>query len=152
MAGAVEQPGSPVPAETIVTPQQGGRTRTRPSAPVQLARIGYAVLSSGFVACIIVQVFLAGMGAFGADWSWHLTFAHFLELPPLLMIPIAIAGRLSWGLALLPIVLLVLVGLQYAFAGAAVPTAALHPVNALLIFCLGLLAARRAWAAVARKG
>jgi hypothetical protein len=42
-----------------------------------------------------------------------------------------------------------LIGVQYAFANAAVPAAALHPVNALLILCLSLLTARRAWAVVA---
>lgn len=42
-----------------------------------------------------------------------------------------------------------MIGVQYALANAAVPAAALHPVNALLILCLGLLTTRRAWAAVA---
>lgn len=55
------------------------------SVLVRLARIGYAVLSSVFVVCVLVQVFFAGMGAFGADWSLHLTFAHFLGLPPSLL-------------------------------------------------------------------
>ena len=88
------------------------------SVLVRLAQIGYAVLSSVFVVCVLVQVFFAGMGAFGADWSLHLTFAHFLGLPPLLMAPMAFMGRLSWGSRLLPLGLLVLIGAQYAFAGA----------------------------------
>ncbi|MBA3615064.1 MAG: DUF6220 domain-containing protein [Actinomycetota bacterium] len=125
---------------------------TRRSVPVRLARIGCALLSSVFVACVLVQVFFAGMGAFGADWAWHLTFAHFLELPPLLMIPMAFVGRLPWALRLLPFGLVVLVGAQYAFANAAVPTAALHPVNALVIFWMSLFIARRAWAAVYGQG
>jgi hypothetical protein len=126
----------------------------RLSVPVRLARIGYAVLSSVFVVCVLVQVFFAGMGAFGADWSLHLNFAHFLGLAPLLMAPVAFGGRLSWGLRLLPFGLLVLIGAQYAFANATVPVATLHPVNALLILCLSLLTTRRAWAAVTtqRKG
>lgn len=116
-----------------------------------MARIFYAVLSSVFVACVLAQVFFAGMGAFGADWSWHQTFVHFLELLPLLMIPVAFVGRLPWGLRLLPFGLLVLVGVQYAFANFTVPAAALHPVNALLIFLLSLFVARRAWADVSRQ-
>ncbi len=116
-----------------------------------MARIFYAVLSSVFVACVLAQVFFAGMGAFGADWSWHQTFVHFLELLPLLMIPVAFVGRLPWGLRLLPFGLLVLVGVQYAFANSTVPAAALHPVNALLIFLLSLFVARRAWADVSRQ-
>lgn len=127
---------------------------TRLSVPVRLARIFYTGLSSVFVACVLVEVFFAGMGAFGADWSWHLAFARFLEPLPLLMIPVAFIGRLPWGLRMLPLGLVVLTGAQYAISNTAVPTAALHPVNALLIFWLSLLVTRRAWAAVAvqRKG
>jgi hypothetical protein len=147
----VETPGGLARIEKIVTSPTEGTKIIGLSVPVRLARIGYTVLSSIFVACVLVQVFFAGMGAFGADWSLHLTFAHFLGLPPLLMAPMACAGRLSWGLRLLPLGLLVLIGVQYAFANAAVPAAALHPVNALLILCLSLLTARRAWAAVARR-
>jgi Family of unknown function (DUF6220) len=149
MVRTVETPGGPARVETIVTPPKEGTSKVRLS--VRLARVGYAVLSTVFVACILVQVFFAGMGAFGADWSLHLTFAHFLGLPPLLMASMAFAGRLSWGSRLLPLGLLVLIGAQYVLANAAVPAAALHPVNALLILCLSLLTARRAWAVVAER-
>jgi Family of unknown function (DUF6220) len=151
MTRVVETPGGAARVESIVTPPKEVPTMMGISVPVRLARIGYALLSSIFVACVIVQVFFAGMGAFGADWSLHLTFAHFLGLPPLLMAPMAFAGRLSWGLRLLPLGLLILIGWQYAFANAAVPAAALHPVNALLILCLSLLTAGRAWTAVAGR-
>ena len=152
MSRVVETPSGPGRVEAIVTPPKRGTTMTRLSVPVRLARIGYVLLSSVFVACVLVQVFFAGMGAFGADWAWHLTFAHFLELPPLLMVPLAFVGRLPWGLRLLPFGLVVLVGAQYAFANAAVPTAALHPMNALVIFCMSLFIARRSWAAVYGQG
>jgi hypothetical protein len=151
MARVIETTSDPARVETIVTPPKQGTTMTGLSVPVRLARIGYALLSSAFVACVLLQVFFAGMGAFGADWSLHLTFAHFLGLPPLFMAPMAFAGRLSWGLRLLPLGLLVLIGVQYAFANAAVPAAALHPVNALLILCLSLLTARLTWAAAAKR-
>ena len=151
MSRVVETQSGLARIETFLTTPKEGTKIIGLSAPVRLARIGYAVLSSVFVACVLVQVFFAGMGAFGADWSLHLSFAHFLGLPPLLMAPMAFAGRLSWGLRLLPLGLLVLIGVQYVFANAAVPAAALHPVNALLIFCLSLLTSRRAWAAVARR-
>ena len=150
MVHTVEKPGGPARVEAIATPPQEGKMIML-SIPVRLARIGYAALSSVFVACVLVQVFFAGMGAFGADWSLHLTFAHFLGLPPLLMVPMAFAGRLLWGLRLLPIGLFLLIGAQYALANAAVPAAALHPVNALLIICLSLLTTRRAWAAAAER-
>jgi hypothetical protein len=124
---------------------------TRISAPVRLARVFYALLSSVFVACVLVQVFFAGVGAFGADWDRHLTFVHLFGALPLLMIPVAFAGRLSWGSRLLPIGLVVLIGVQYATANSAVPAAALHPVNALLILWVGLLGARQAWSTVAGR-
>jgi len=150
MIRTVETPGGPARVEAIATPPQEGKMIML-SIPVRLARIGYAVLSSVFVTCVLVQVFLAGMGAFGAYWSLHLTFAHFLGLPPLLMAPAAFAGRLSWALRALPLGFLILIGAQYALANAAVPAAALHPVNALLIICLSLLTTRRAWAAAAER-
>jgi hypothetical protein len=139
--------------EATVTPSNEV-ARTGLTFPLRLARILYALLSSVFVSCVLVQVFFAGMGALGADWSWHLTFAHFMGLLPLLMGPIAFVGRLPWGLRLLPFGLLVLIVAQYALANVAVPAAAFHPVNALLIFLISLHMARRAWATVAvqRKG
>ena len=97
------------------------------------------------------QVFFAGMGAFGADWSYHLTFVHLLEPVPLLMVPVAFVGRLPWGLRLLPLALVFLIGVQYAFANAIVPAAALHPVNGFLILLTSLFIARRAWVAVAKR-
>ena len=118
------------------------------------ARVGgllYALLASAFFACVCIQVFFAGMGAFGADWSWHLTFVHLLEPLALFMTPIAFVGRLPWGLRLLPVGLLVLIGAQYAFANSTVPAAALHPVNALVIFWVSLHVARRAWATLAGR-
>ena len=118
---------------------------------VRLGRVGYAGLASAFVVGVVVQVFFAGMGAFGANWSWHTTFVHLLEPLPLLMIPTGFLGRLSWGLRLAPFGLVFLVGLQYATANSAVPAAALHPVNALLIFLLGMGLAWRAWVAVAGR-
>lgn len=122
---------------------------TKVPAYARAGRLLYALLASAFAGCAVVQVFFAGMGAFGADWDWHTTFVHFLEPLPLLMVPVALVGRVSWGLTLLPLGLVFLIGLQYAFANAVVPAAALHPVNGFLILLLSLAAARRAWATVA---
>ena len=124
---------------------------TRMPAYARAGGLLYALLASVFFACVCVQVFFAGMGAFGADWSWHLTFVHLLEPLPLLMTPMAFVGRLPWALRLLPIGLLVLIGAQYALANTTVPAAALHPVNALVIFWVSLHVARRAWATLARR-
>lgn len=134
-----------------MTLSKEGAKLTGLSLPVRLARICYALLSSVFVVCVLIQVFFAGVGAFGANWSWHLAFVHLLEPLPLLMTPVAFVGRLPYGLRLLPLGLLVLIGAQYAFANSAVPAAAFHPVNALLIFWVSLHVARRAWAVAERR-
>ncbi len=126
--------------------------RVGTSAAARLARVIYAFLSFALAAGVLFQVFFAGMGAFGAEWSYHVTLAHFLELPPLLMVPAAFAGRLPWALRLLPLGLVFLIGAQFALAHAAVPVAAFHPVNGFLILLTSLFVAGRSWAAVRRKG
>jgi hypothetical protein len=135
---------------TAGPPQRERAAMSGTSPLVRLARVLYALLSSVFFACILVQVFFAGVGAFGADWDWHLTFVHLFGALPVLMIPVAFVGRMSWGSRLLPSLLVVMIGVQYATANSAVPAAAVHPVNALLIFWVGLLVLRRAWSTVGR--
>ena len=122
------------------------------SVAARLARSLYVSLSSVLAAGVLFQVFLAGMGAFGADWSYHVTLAQFLVLPPMLMVPTAFVGRLPWVLRLLPLGIVVLVGSQFALAHVAVPVAALHPVNGFLILLTSLYIARRSWRLVRRKG
>ena len=84
-------------AHFIETPKDTaqGEATAKPSRKVvlaalsfvsRLAQIFYAILSSAFAAGVLVQVFFAGMGAFGADWSYHVTFGHLLEPLPMLMI------------------------------------------------------------------
>jgi hypothetical protein len=126
--------------------------KVRLSVAARLARSFYAFLALALAAGVLLQVFFAGMGAFGADWSYHVTLAHFLEPLPLLMVPAAFVGRLPWTLKLLPLGLVILIGAQYALAHAVVPAAALHPVNGFLILLTSLFIARRAWAVVRRKG
>lgn len=108
------------------------------------ARAGYRVLAWVLLACIAIQVFLAGMAVFGgpANWGMHTGFVHLFELVPLIMIPLAFLGRLPRGLRWHPLVVFFLIGLQYALAQAGTTVAALHPVNALLIFWVTLGMAR----------
>jgi hypothetical protein len=138
----------------VEAPEKPSRRAVRVGLSVagRLARVSYAFLSSALAAGVLLQVFFAGMGAFGANWSYHVTLAHFLEPLPLLMVPAAFVGRLPWTLRLLPVGIVILIGAQYAFAHAVVPAAALHPVNGFLILLTSLFIARRAWAAVRRKG
>ena len=124
----------------------------RISFPGRVIRVLHAGLASAFAACALVQVFFAGMGAFGADWSWHTAFVHTLAFLALAMILVSFLGRLPWGVRLASSGLLVLIGTQYAIASVAVPVATLHPVNGFLILLLSLGVAWRSWAAVQEKG
>jgi hypothetical protein len=126
--------------------------RVRLSVAARQARVCYVFLSSALAAGVLFQVFFAGMGAFGADWSYHVTLAHFLGFLPLIMVPAAFVGRMPWALRLLPLGLVFLIGAQYALSQAVVPAAALHPVNGFLILLTSLFIATRARAAMRRKG
>ena len=77
-----------------------------------------------------------GRAVFGgaANWGMHTGFVHLFELLPLVMVLLAFLGRLPTGLRWHPLAVFVLIGLQYALAKAGTSVAALHPVNALLIF------------------
>ena len=118
-----------------------------PPSYVRFARYAHAVLASAFLACIVVQVFFAGVGIFGANWSFHTYFVPLFELmlPPTFVL--ALVGRFPLVLKLAPIGLWMLVTVQYALANADGPdvVAALHPANALLIFWISLEVARRSW-------
>ena len=151
MVHSVETPSDTAQVEAPEKPSRKV-VRVGLSVATRLARVFYAFLSVALAAGVLFQVFFAGMGAFGADWSYHVTLAHFLEPLPLLMVPAAFVGRLPWTLKLLPLGLVILIGAQYALAHAVVPAAALHPVNGFLILLTSLFIARRAWAAVRRKG
>jgi hypothetical protein len=121
---------------------------TRLPSQVRLARLGYALLASVFVACVAAQVFLAGLGVFAGPEYWvrHTSFVHLFGWLPLLMIPLAFVGRLPRGPRFLPAGLLGLIALQYASAYShETVVAALHPVNALAIFLVAIIVARRAW-------
>jgi|SRR5215207_1548670 len=135
------------PGTAGATDSGAGESVMRPNAYVRFARLCHAFLSSAFFACVVVQVFFAGVGIFGADWSLHTYFVPFFELmlPP--MFVLAFVGRLPLTLKLSPVGLWFLVTVQYALANLDVPdaVAALHPVNGLLIYLTSLEIARKSW-------
>ncbi|GAA5063903.1 DUF6220 domain-containing protein [Haladaptatus pallidirubidus] len=119
------------------------------SIRVLWAQRGYILFASLFVLGILGQVFIAGMAVFvdPAHWNLHASFVHYIQLLAIIMLVLAILGGLSRWLMLSPIVLFLLIVLQYAtalgFSGSVV--AALHPVNALVIFGLASLTTYKAW-------
>jgi len=126
---------------------EGERGRFRVRVAAQAA---YWALAWAFVVCVGVQVFLAGMAVFvdALNWVRHVNFVHYFELVPALMVVLAFVAGMprGEGLYLRPVILLFLTGMQYYFAGSGrTPLAALHPVNALVIFWLAMTHATAVW-------
>src|SRR3712207_3574692 len=102
-----------------------------PPSYVRFARYAHAVLAFTFLACIVVQVFFAGVGIFGANWSLHTYFVPLFELmlPPTFVL--ALVGRLPLVLKLAPVGGGMPATAQNALPNAAGPDVvrALHPPN-----------------------
>jgi hypothetical protein len=110
-------------------------------------RIVFATAAWLYLAGIVVQVFLAGAGLFDLfDWRLHTDLGWGLGTAPVAMLVLAFAARLerrtvwlTFGLAVAAVV-----QPELAAARSSLPVvAALHPVNALLVFWLAWLVARR---------
>lgn len=112
---------------------------------VRLAFIGVAWL---FLACVVVQVFLAGLGVFAGaqNFTLHREFGYLFGWLTLVLLLLALVGRLGrrWiGLSALMLVLFAFQSVFVALREVIPEAAALHPVNALAIFGLALHVARR---------
>ncbi|MGE5333501.1 MAG: DUF6220 domain-containing protein [Nitrososphaerota archaeon] len=127
---------------------------TRPTSAVGLARYGriaFISVTGLLLVAIAFQVFLAGLSIFaGATW-WqvHMLAGSLIGILPILLIGLALLGRLPRAFLLVSALLLGQVILQVAFieigANAGAPWfAALHPVNALAIFVVSLVLFQRA--------
>jgi cytochrome b561 len=109
--------------------------------------LGLAVL---FVACVVAQIFLAGLGVFSSASAFetHREFGFLFGWLALAMLLVAIVGREGRRQILLVLAIIVAFALQsvlVAMRGDAPAVAALHPLNGVLILLLGLAVARSAW-------
>lgn len=119
---------------------------------MRLIRRTHLVVAWAFVAGVVLQVFLAGLGVFDdpATFSVHATWGYTLEIFPLLLLALAAAGRLGRRQLIFPAALFGMFMLQSIFVAlrADLPmVAALHPVNGFAILFVGIVAAREAWTA-----
>ena len=109
--------------------------------------IPFAVLAWLFLGGVVAQVLLAGMGLFElTDWTTHAGFGWGLSLVPVVLVGLAVAARVDADTGLLTTFLLISAFFQPELAAArhtAPVLAALHPVNAVLLFGLAWLVARR---------
>ena len=89
--------------------------------------------------CLVVQVYLAGRGAFGAStYEGHESFGHLLEPVALVLLiaTVAIPATRNKGDIIQAVAFIVLVVVQTLLAEAGASVAAFHPVMALVIIGL----------------
>jgi hypothetical protein len=114
---------------------------------MQIWRYLFAAVAVLFVVGVIFQVYLAGVGLFGAgDMEGHIGFGFLLSLIPVLPLVLSWPARAGGRTAGLCAVLLVVTFIQTSLPSlrdGAPLVAALHPVNALLVLGLGVVIARR---------
>jgi hypothetical protein len=115
------------------------------------ARIALPVTAGLFVACAVVQVFLAGLGVFDDPGAFitHRDFGYLIGWLTLAMLILALVGREPRRIVGLTVLVLAQFALQSVLVAlrADMPTvAALHPLNGFAILAVGLLVARQSWA------
>jgi hypothetical protein len=120
-------------------------------------RMAFVITAWLFLACVVVQVFLAGLGVFAgsANFELHRNFGYLFGWLTLLLLMLGIAGRAGRGFIAPAVLILVLFALQSVFVAlrADLPVAAaLHPVNGLAIFLVTFLVATRSLSLLAGAG
>jgi hypothetical protein len=114
----------------------------------------FAVFAWLFFVGVVYQVFLAGLGLLGGgDMTDHMGFGYMLPLVAILLFLVAWIAhpdRRTFRLTLLLMVLTIIQTTLPPLRNEAPVLAALHPVNALLIFWLALTIAQRS-TALARR-
>jgi chloramphenicol 3-O-phosphotransferase len=119
---------------------------------MRLIRRAHLFVAWAFVAGVILQVFLAGLGVFDnpATFNVHATWGYTLEILPLALLALAAVGRLGRRQLIYPAALFGMFMLQSIFValrGDLPMVAAFHPVNGFAILFVGIAMAREAWAA-----
>ena len=103
-----------------------------------IARTAYPITAGLFVACAVIQVFLAGLGVFDDPNAFvtHRNFGYLFGWLTLVLLVIALVGRMPRRYVGLAVLILVLFALQSVFVALRddMPAvAALHPLNGFLI-------------------
>jgi hypothetical protein len=116
----------------------------------------YVLLTWLFVAGLLVQVFLAGLGVFDnpTQFETHRSFGFTLSVLPIALLVVGLVSGFGRRLAVFAVVAFVLFILQSVFvlARESQPMiAALHPVNGFLILVIAIEMAREAWLIRARR-
>lgn len=114
---------------------------------IGLARFAYVGLAWLFLALLVVQVFVAGLGMFAGvqNFALHVDLGWALHLAPILVLlaaTVARMGRRHWGWALALALVVFLVPIPVTFRTELPAIAALHPVLAVASFGLAAMVAR----------
>jgi hypothetical protein len=109
------------------------------------AASAYRYVAALIVVTILVAVFLAGAGIFGAttDFDPHKITGTVVQIETLVLLVLALVARVSRVQTLVLFVLAVIQGFLVNFSNGWLK--ALHPVNALLIFGLVAYLAHSEW-------
>jgi hypothetical protein len=117
-----------------------------------IARTAYPIVAGLFVACAVIQVFLAGLGVFDDPNAFvtHRNFGYLFGWLTLVLLVIALVGRMPRRYVGLAVLILVLFALQSVFVALRedMPAlAALHPLNGFLILGTATYTAWMSWKA-----
>jgi hypothetical protein len=115
------------------------------------ARLAHPIATGAFVACAIIQVFLAGLGVFDDPKAFitHREFGYLFGWLTLVVLILALAGRSPRRITGLSVLLLVQFALQSVFVAlrADLPAiAALHPLNGFALLGVAIVTTRLSWA------
>jgi hypothetical protein len=117
------------------------------------ARVLFYGLTVLYLLGVVVQFFLAGLYVFGGtSIETHRVLGFILAVAALLLLILAVVGRLPRRTAVLTVLLLGLSVLQVALVHIDVDEVkALHPVNALLVALVAFVLVQRSRAYLASK-
>lgn len=115
------------------------------------ARQALPLVGAVFVGCVVIQVFLAGLGVFDdpASFVTHREFGYLIGMFTLVLLVLALVARAPRRITGYSVLLLVQFALQSVLVAlrADVPAlAALHPVNGFLILFVAITLTRASWA------
>jgi len=117
-----------------------------------IARQALPLVGAVFVGCVVIQVFLAGLGVFDDPRSFvtHRQFGYSIGMFTLVLLVLSLLARSPRRITGYSALLLVQFALQSMLVALRtdVPAlAALHPVNGFLILFVAIAVTRASWAA-----
>ncbi|TJY42206.1 hypothetical protein E5161_09355 [Cohnella pontilimi] len=115
---------------------------------IRFVRFLYGLLATGYLVCVILQVFFAGLGILADPngMQLHRVFANYFEFASVIMFVLTFFGRIRGSLRWLPLVMFGITALQHItiqqFSG---DLRAIHVVDALALFAISMHLAKRSW-------